>query len=155
MLPLNLLNLVNNFILICLLTYFFCTSSSIIIFILLCTQINTFKSVVIVNYRYLRTSTHGQILISMCSSLIGMYVMVIIGKVTEVLPFCGISSALLQYFLLVFFSWTAVEAVWLYFKLIHKKFFQCKSERRFLTISYLLSWGKLLIIIIIVIITAV
>ena len=77
---------------------------------------------------------------------------IIIGQVTDVLPFCGISSALLQYFLLVFFAWTAVEAVWLYCKLIHKKFVQRRSERRFLAIACLLSWGKLLIIIIIIII---
>ena len=33
-------------------------------------------------------------------------------------PICGFMSALLQYFFLVFFSWMAVEAVWLYLKLV-------------------------------------
>ena len=49
----------------------------------------------------------------------GLYIFFLIsGHVTSLLPLCGISSALLQYFLLVFFGWTAVEAVWLYFKLV-------------------------------------
>lgn len=37
---------------------------------------------------------------------------------TSVPALCGISSALLHYFLLAFFGWTAVEAVWLYLKLV-------------------------------------
>ena len=37
---------------------------------------------------------------------------------TSVPVLCGISSALLHYFLLVFFGWTAVEAVLLYLKLV-------------------------------------
>lgn len=49
----------------------------------------------------------------------GLYVFFLIsGHVTSIPPLCGISSALLQYFLLVFFGWTAVEAVWLYLKLV-------------------------------------
>ena len=49
----------------------------------------------------------------------GLYIFFLIsGHVTSLPPLCGISSALLQYFLLVFFDWTAVEAVWLYFKLV-------------------------------------
>ena len=37
---------------------------------------------------------------------------------TSVPDLCGISSAMLQYFLLAFFGWTAVEAVWLYLNLV-------------------------------------
>ena len=33
-------------------------------------------------------------------------------------PLCGISAALLQYFLLVFFAWTSAEAFYLYQKLV-------------------------------------
>ena len=37
---------------------------------------------------------------------------------TSVPTICGMSSALIHYFLLVFFGWTAVEAVWLYLYLV-------------------------------------
>ena len=84
----------------------------------------------------------------MSFSLIGMYVIFIIsGQVTVVPPLCGISSALLQYFLLVFFAWTAVEAVWLYLKLV-KIFGLHTIEQRFFTVSSLLAWCKQAIIII-------
>jgi len=33
-------------------------------------------------------------------------------------PLCGIIAALIHYFILVFFGWTAVEAVYLYTKLV-------------------------------------
>ena len=61
---------------------------------------------------------------------------------------CGISSALLQYFLLVFFGWTAVEAVWLYLNLPVVEVFGIQSY----TAKYALKaaipvWGMLAIII--------
>ena len=49
----------------------------------------------------------------------GMYLAFILGANTAPVPvLCGISAALLQYFMLVFFSWTAVEAFYLYRKLV-------------------------------------
>ncbi|XP_064387646.1 adhesion G-protein coupled receptor G6-like isoform X2 [Halichondria panicea] len=61
----------------------------------------------------------NQILINMSISLICLYFTFLIGGFTVgVPPLCGLMSALLQYFFLVFFSWTAVEAVWLYLKLV-------------------------------------
>lgn len=60
-------------------------------------------------------------------SLIGLYVFFITagnilvhGKnnTTEIL--CGINSALIQYFLLVYFGWTAAEALQLYYWKIRK-----------------------------------
>ncbi|XP_064387511.1 uncharacterized protein LOC135335851 isoform X2 [Halichondria panicea] len=61
----------------------------------------------------------NQILVNMSISLICLYVTFLIGGFTVgVPPLCGIMSALLQYFFLVFFSWAAVEAVWLYLKLV-------------------------------------
>ena len=49
----------------------------------------------------------------------GLYIIFLIaGHATRVPVLCGIISALLQYFILVFFSWTAVESVWLYLKLV-------------------------------------
>lgn len=92
--------------------------------------------------RKLRTSTNGGILISMSCSLIGLYIIFVIGgQVTFSPPLCEISSALLHYFLLAFFAWTTVEAVWLYLKLV--KIFCLQSiESRFFMISSLLSWCK-------------
>ena len=49
----------------------------------------------------------------------GMYLVFILGANAAPVPvLCGISAALLQYFMLVFFSWTAVEAFCLYRKLV-------------------------------------
>ena len=42
----------------------------------------------------------------------------IAGLVTSVETVCGLVSALFQYFMLVFFGWTAVEAVFLFHGLI-------------------------------------
>ena len=66
-----------------------------------------------------RASIHGKILINLSLALMGVYLFFLIGgHVTTIPVLCGISSALLHYFLLVFFGWTAVEAVWLYLKLV-------------------------------------
>ncbi len=40
------------------------------------------------------------------------------GHVTSISALCGIVAALLHYFMLVFFGWTAAEAVNLYMKLV-------------------------------------
>ena len=37
---------------------------------------------------------------------------------TGVSVLCGFSAAFLHYFMLVFFAWTAVEAIWFYIKLV-------------------------------------
>ena len=71
------------------------------------------------SYRKLRKKEHEQILINLCFALMGMYIAFILGATTAPVPvLCGISAALLQYFMLVFFSWTAVEAFYLYRKLV-------------------------------------
>ena len=52
-------------------------------------------------------------------SLIGFYVIFLIGGHAAPVPvLCGISAAFLQYFMLVYFGWTAAEAVYLYRKLV-------------------------------------
>ena len=78
----------------------------------------------------------------MSFALIGLYVIFFIGGYVTVIPaLCGLSSALLHYFLLVFFAWTAVEAVWLYLKLV--KIFSLHSiEQRFITVTSLIAWCK-------------
>ena len=71
------------------------------------------------NFRSLRKKEHEQILINICFALMGMYLAFILGANAASSPvLCGISAALLQYFMLVFFSWTAAEAFYLYRKLV-------------------------------------
>ena len=61
---------------------------------------------------------------------------------TSVPILCGISSALLHYFLLAFFGWTAVEAVWLYLKLV--KVFGIQSvTSKFILKTGIPTWGEL------------
>ncbi len=70
-------------------------------------------------YRKLLADIQNQILINMSISLMCLYFTFLIGGFTVgVPPLCGVMSALLQYFFLVFFSWVAVESVWLYLKLV-------------------------------------
>jgi G protein-coupled receptor 64 len=55
----------------------------------------------------------------MSVSLAFLYLTFLIGAHAAPVPaLCGISAGLLQYFLLVFFGWTAVEAVYLYRNLV-------------------------------------
>ena len=70
-------------------------------------------------FRSLRKKEHEQILINLCFALMGMYLVFILGaNAASSSVLCGISAGLLQYFMLVFFSWTAVEAFYLYRKLV-------------------------------------
>ena len=58
-------------------------------------------------------------LINLSAALLGLYITFLIaGHVTSVPGLCGFFAALLQYFVLVFFGWTAAEAVHLYIKLV-------------------------------------
>ena len=74
----------------------------------------------------------------------GLYIIFLIaGHATGVPALCGIVSALLQYFILVFFSWTAVESVWLYLKLV--KVFESHSfTSKYMLKAGLPAWRKLL-----------
>ena len=75
----------------------------------------------------------------------GLYIFFLIsGHVTSVTILCGISSALLQYFILVFFGWTLVEVVWLYLKLV-KVFGVQALTTRFILKAGIPTWGKLVI----------
>ena len=91
--------------------------------------------------RRLRRSEHGRILINLSVSLICLYmVFVIAGLVTSVEVLCGLVSALFQYFMLVFFGWTAAEAVILYYKLV--KVFG-KPIEHFVLKAVLIIWRRL------------
>ena len=49
----------------------------------------------------------------------GFYIIFLIaGHAAPVAVLCGISAALLQYFMLVYFGWTTAEAVYLYINLV-------------------------------------
>ena len=86
-------------------------------------------------YRELRRSEHGRILINLSVSLICLYVVfVIAGLVTSVEALCGLVSALFQYFMLVFFGWTAAEAVYL-----------CRSIKNYVVKAAIVIWGQLVL----------
>ena len=61
---------------------------------------------------------------------------------TSIKEVCGISSALLQYFLLAFFGWTTVEVVWLYLKLV-KVFGIQFFTSKFMLKAGIPTWGNL------------
>ena len=92
-------------------------------------------------HRNLRKKEHEQILINLCFALMGIYLVFILGANTAPVPvLCGISAALLQYFMLVFFSWTSVEAFYLYRKLVKVL---GVTEIRWLVLKIgLIVWGK-------------
>ena len=64
-------------------------------------------------------NTHGHVLVHMSVSLLGLYVTFLIAGFTTGVPgLCGVMSALVQYFFLVFFAWTMAESIFLYLKLV-------------------------------------
>ena len=90
--------------------------------------------------RQLRNNYHGQILINMSISLACLYLSFLIGAHAAPVPvLCGISAALLQYFLLVFFGWTAVEAVYLYRNLVQVL---VSEIYQFVLKAGLIAWSK-------------
>ena len=101
--------------------------------------------------RRLRRSEHGRILINLSVSLICLYVVfVIAGLVTSVEVLCGLVSALFQYFMLVFFGWTAAEAVFLYYNLA---IVLGKPIEHFVLKAALVVWCKFLLSFIFIIMT--
>ena len=93
-------------------------------------------------YRKLRTSIHGKILINLSLALMGVYIFFLIGGHVTAFPvLCGISSALLHYFLLAFFGWTTVEVVWLYLKLV-KVFGTQSATSNFTLKAGIPTWGE-------------
>ena len=92
------------------------------------------------HYRQLRTQPHDQIIINLSISLFGLYAFFLIsGHVTSVPALCGISAGLLHYFMLVFFSWTAVESVFLFMKLVKV---MGRGINRYTLKAGLLAWSK-------------
>ena len=78
-----------------------------------------------IDFRKLRTSDVGQMLLNLCFALLGLYIAFLISTSAEGLASteagrnaCGFFSALLHYFMLAYFFWTAAEALFLFFKLV-------------------------------------
>lgn len=79
-------------------------------------------------------------MINICLALIALYVVFLLGGLaTTIATLCGVMSALLHYFFLVFFTWTAIEAVYIYMKFV--RVFS-KSPSHFVAIAALVAWGR-------------
>lgn len=90
--------------------------------------------------RALRRSQHGQILINACCAILCLYLaFVISGFATNVPALCAISAALVHYFMLTYFMWTAAEAVFLYIQLVKVL---GNKIKRFSLKAGLISWCK-------------
>ena len=93
-------------------------------------------------HRKLREASHNQIILNLSVSLAGIYIFYLIdGYVSTIPVLCGITAVLSQYFFVVFFAWTAVEAIWLYIKLV--KIFGTRSyEHLYILKAGIPAWGK-------------
>lgn len=76
-------------------------------------------------FRKLRSRDHGQILIHMCSSLIGLYVSFLLTSLwghfynsNSREQMCITFSAVVHYFLLVYFFLTVAQSILIYLKLV-------------------------------------
>jgi len=79
----------------------------------------------------------------MSLSLSGFYIFFILGASFTLLHdvVCGGAAALVHYFFLVFFTWTTVEAVWLYVKLV-KVFNTRNTEQGYIWKTGLPAWSE-------------
>lgn len=62
---------------------------------------------------------------------------------TSIPPLCGINSAMLQYFVLVFFAWTVAEAVWLFLNLVIVMGIH-EFTKSYILVAGIPSWCKLI-----------
>ena len=90
--------------------------------------------------------TQGKTLINMCIALIGVYVTYLIAGHAKSIRsvngghiICAFFGALLYYFMLVYFMWTAIEAVDLYRKVV--RVFS-KGSKYFIICSIIIGWSK-------------
>ena len=74
-----------------------------------------------------------------CALLCLYVVFVMSANATPVPALCGTSAALVHYFMLMYFMWTAAEAVFLYIKLVR---ILGKKIRRFTLKAVLVAWRK-------------
>ena len=83
-------------------------------------------------------------LINMCFSLLGLFVVFVLSAQASEIPdgLCGLFSALLHYFMLAYFFWTAAEALYLYFKLVKIFVGQSFFVRNYVYIAMATAWRK-------------
>jgi len=83
-------------------------------------------------------------LINSCTALLGFYLSFVAASLKSRVPvpnvICGIFSALLHYFMLAYFFWTAAESVLLYLKVV--KVFGM-STTHYVLKAAIVSWSKL------------
>ena len=96
-------------------------------------------------HRKLHAHVFGQMLLHMCVSLFGLYASFLVAQqgahYTTIPGFCFATSAVLQYFMLVYFFWTAVEAVHLYLKLV--RVFGA-DVRHYVLWASIIAWGMII-----------
>ena len=91
-------------------------------------------------YRKLRNSEHGQLLMNLCFALMGLYLSFICAlHSTPVIGLCAFFSALLQYFFLVTFMSMTAEAINLSFKLVVVLGYKISH---YVIKAVTVSWGK-------------
>ena len=89
--------------------------------------------------RTLRTSDHGQLLLNLCLSLMGLYITFILAVHSQDIPvLCAAVGAVLQYFFLVTFIVMAAEAIHLYIKFV---IVLGRTINHFALKATILSWG--------------
>ena len=91
--------------------------------------------------RKLRQKIPAKILICLCTSLLLLLVVFVVGvKQTEQAHICHIVAGMLHYFTLTTFAWMLVEAVNLYRTIV--KVFTTGNESRFFKWMFVYAWGK-------------
>ena len=88
-----------------------------------------------------RSKLPGKILISLCTSLMVLLIVFLIGiERTSNTKSCQTVAALLHYFILTTFSWMGVEAANLYQMFV--KVFQTRNQKGFLIRASAIAWGR-------------
>jgi hypothetical protein len=84
-------------------------------------------------------------LLNLCFALLGLYVAFLISTSADSLTSteternaCGFFSALLHYFMLVYFFWTAAEALFLFFKLVKV----LRNLKTYVYVAMAICWSK-------------
>ncbi len=97
--------------------------------------------------RKLRASEAGQLLVNLCLTLLGLYIMYIISlHATGNQYVCAVAGGLLHYFMLAAFLAMAGEAVSLYTKLVMVLGVPPIIKNRYLLKTCLIVWSKYLLL---------
>ena len=101
------------------------------------------RAILCILHRILRTKQVGKLLLHICLALAGVYASFLLAMHGEyyqqILGFCYTVSGLLQYFLLVYLFWTAIESFHICLKLV--KIFGTDISNFFWKAA-VIAWGK-------------